>query len=211
VQGHVKSPTYALMEPYEVATEDGRSRSRTSTSTVSTTRRNGRTPAFREVFANPGLKLVEWPEKAAGCCRARPVHRDRTAVERGARRPHRAPLRTRPGAARVNGAGRSLERRAALRSMGRSACCSAAAGSRSAPASSRSRLAGERLHRGDDRVRRAARRAPLPRAGPAAPRDRHRRPRTERRLRELVGKVRADDPYIAGCGSARTSRGRCGW
>ena len=41
VEGRIKSPTYAVVETYEL--DD--SRSRTSTSTASTTRRNGRTPA----------------------------------------------------------------------------------------------------------------------------------------------------------------------
>lgn len=63
VTGRVKSPSYALMEPYRVGTsldawhfdlyrfddphewEDA---------------------GFRDVFAQPGLKLVEWPERAAG-------------------------------------------------------------------------------------------------------------------------------------------------
>ena len=63
VQGRIKSPTYAVMEPYAVP---ARWRSRTSISTASTTRANGPTPAFAIVFAQPGLKLAEWPEKAEG-------------------------------------------------------------------------------------------------------------------------------------------------
>ena len=66
VQGHVKSPTYALMEPYDVATADGP----LAVSHFDFYRfddpQEWEDAGFREVFAAPGLKLVEWPEKAAG-------------------------------------------------------------------------------------------------------------------------------------------------
>jgi len=62
VQGRVKSPTYALMEVYELPAftawhfdfyrfDDPQ---------------EWEDAGFREVFASPGLKLVEWPEKAVG-------------------------------------------------------------------------------------------------------------------------------------------------
>ena len=62
VQGRVKSPTYAVVEPYELADlnvwhfdfyrfNDPR---------------EWEDAGFRDIFASVGLKLVEWPEKAAG-------------------------------------------------------------------------------------------------------------------------------------------------
>jgi tRNA threonylcarbamoyladenosine biosynthesis protein TsaE len=62
VEGRIKSPTYAVVEPYELATfnawhfdfyrfQDPR---------------EATDAGFRDIFASPGLKLVEWPEKAAG-------------------------------------------------------------------------------------------------------------------------------------------------
>jgi tRNA threonylcarbamoyladenosine biosynthesis protein TsaE len=66
VQGHVKSPTYALMEPYAIDTASGA----LAVSHFDFYRfddpQEWEDAGFREVFAGPGLKLVEWPEKAAG-------------------------------------------------------------------------------------------------------------------------------------------------
>jgi tRNA threonylcarbamoyladenosine biosynthesis protein TsaE len=61
VQGRIKSPTYAVVEPYELPKlniwhfdfyrfEDAR---------------EWEDAGFRDIFASPGLKLAEWPEKAA--------------------------------------------------------------------------------------------------------------------------------------------------
>jgi tRNA threonylcarbamoyladenosine biosynthesis protein TsaE len=61
VQGRIKSPTYAVVEPHETAAltiwhfdfyrfDDPR---------------EWEDAGFRDIFASPGLKLAEWPEKAA--------------------------------------------------------------------------------------------------------------------------------------------------
>jgi tRNA threonylcarbamoyladenosine biosynthesis protein TsaE len=60
-QGRIKSPTYAVVEPYELAAypawhfdfyrfDDAR---------------EWEDAGFRDIFAAPGLKIAEWPEKAA--------------------------------------------------------------------------------------------------------------------------------------------------
>jgi tRNA threonylcarbamoyladenosine biosynthesis protein TsaE len=62
VPGRIKSPTYSVMEPYEppglpvwhfdfYRFDDPQ---------------EWEDAGFRDVFASPGLKLAEWPEKAAG-------------------------------------------------------------------------------------------------------------------------------------------------
>ena len=64
VQGRVKSPTYAVMEPYELP-RDG---APFSVWHFDFYRFNDpqewEDAGFRDVFASRGLKLVEWPEKA---------------------------------------------------------------------------------------------------------------------------------------------------
>jgi tRNA threonylcarbamoyladenosine biosynthesis protein TsaE len=63
VVGRVKSPTYAVVEPYELPDlcvwhfdfyrfSDPR---------------EWEDAGFRDIFASPGLKLAEWPDKAAPC------------------------------------------------------------------------------------------------------------------------------------------------
>jgi tRNA threonylcarbamoyladenosine biosynthesis protein TsaE len=62
VQGRIKSPTYAVVEPHETALfpvwhfDFYRF----------TDPREWEDAGFRDIFAGPGLKLAEWPEKAAG-------------------------------------------------------------------------------------------------------------------------------------------------
>lgn len=61
VQGRVKSPTYAVVESYELP--------RMTAWHFDFYRfgdpREWEDAGFRDIFASPGLKLVEWPEKAA--------------------------------------------------------------------------------------------------------------------------------------------------
>ena len=60
VQGRVKSPTYAVVEPYEVS---GLSIWHFDFYRFSDPR-EWEDAGFRDLFASPGLKLAEWPEKA---------------------------------------------------------------------------------------------------------------------------------------------------
>jgi len=66
VEGSVKSPTYALLEPYQIDHEGG---ARTPVAHFDFYRfddpQEWEDAGFRDVFATPGLKLVEWPDKAA--------------------------------------------------------------------------------------------------------------------------------------------------
>ena len=63
VQGRIKSPSYAVMESYDLP-------GGTLASHFDFYRfgdpREWEDAGFRDVFAVPGLKLCEWPEKAAG-------------------------------------------------------------------------------------------------------------------------------------------------
>ena len=67
VRGHVKSPTYALLEPYEIEPAQGGSAWRISHFDFYRfdDPHEWEDAGFRDIFASPGLKLVEWPEKAA--------------------------------------------------------------------------------------------------------------------------------------------------
>ncbi|MDO5289242.1 MAG: tRNA (adenosine(37)-N6)-threonylcarbamoyltransferase complex ATPase subunit type 1 TsaE [Pseudomonadota bacterium] len=62
VQGRIKSPTYAVVEPHE--TPDGLAVSHFDFYRFHDPR-EWEDAGFRDLFAAPGLKLAEWPEKAA--------------------------------------------------------------------------------------------------------------------------------------------------
>jgi len=61
VTGRIKSPTYAVLEPHQAA---GLAISHFDFYRF-TDPREWVDAGFRELFAAPGLKLAEWPEKAA--------------------------------------------------------------------------------------------------------------------------------------------------
>lgn len=60
VTGRIKSPTYAVMEPYEI---DGRAVSHFDFYRFGDPR-EWVDAGFRDLFAAPGLKLAEWPDNA---------------------------------------------------------------------------------------------------------------------------------------------------
>jgi tRNA threonylcarbamoyladenosine biosynthesis protein TsaE len=62
VQGRIKSPTYGILEAYEVAQRQFWHFDFYRFNDPQEWEDAG----FRDIFAGPGLKLVEWPDKAAG-------------------------------------------------------------------------------------------------------------------------------------------------
>jgi tRNA threonylcarbamoyladenosine biosynthesis protein TsaE len=62
VQGRVKSPTYAVVEPHETRDYPAWHFDFYRFNDP----REWEDAGFRDVFDGPGLKLAEWPEKAAG-------------------------------------------------------------------------------------------------------------------------------------------------
>ena len=62
VQGRIKSPTYAVLEPHQVP---GLAISHFDFYRFNDAR-EWADAGFRDIFATPGLKLCEWPENAAG-------------------------------------------------------------------------------------------------------------------------------------------------
>ena len=85
VAGRIKSPTYAVVEPHHAPGLPGGTTNTTDTATTASTSdaactapldiwhfdfyrfddpREWEDAGFRDLFASPGLKLVEWPDKA---------------------------------------------------------------------------------------------------------------------------------------------------
>ncbi len=62
VQGRIKSPTYAVVEPYSLP---GLEISHFDFYRLDDPR-EWEDAGFRDIFARPGLKLAEWPDKVAG-------------------------------------------------------------------------------------------------------------------------------------------------
>jgi tRNA threonylcarbamoyladenosine biosynthesis protein TsaE len=62
VQGRIKSPTYAVVEPYELPDFNVWHFDFYRFSDP----REWEDAGFRDIFASPGLKLAEWADKAAG-------------------------------------------------------------------------------------------------------------------------------------------------
>lgn len=62
VQGRIKSPTYAVVEPYSLP---GLNIWHFDFYRFNDPR-EWEDAGFRDIFASPGLKLAEWPDKAAG-------------------------------------------------------------------------------------------------------------------------------------------------
>ena len=88
VQGRIKSPTFAVAESYSVPPiaiwhcdfyrfDDPR---------------EWEDAGFRDIFANPGLKVAEWPEKAAGLAPQADVAIHIEAIDDTQRRVHLRPL-----------------------------------------------------------------------------------------------------------------------
>lgn len=63
VTGRIKSPTYAVVEPYDLP---GLALWHFDFYRF-TDPREWEDAGFRDIFASPGLKLAEWPANAAGC------------------------------------------------------------------------------------------------------------------------------------------------
>ena len=86
VAGRIKSPTYAVVEPHEATGADGTAWSVWHFDFYRfDDPREWEDAGFRDIFASPGLKLAEWPEKAAGVLPAPDLDISITSDENDAR------------------------------------------------------------------------------------------------------------------------------
>lgn len=75
VSGRVKSPTYAVLEQHEAVDALGHPLAVSHFDFYRfTDAREFEDAGFRDLFATPGLKLAEWPEKAAGALPLADLH-----------------------------------------------------------------------------------------------------------------------------------------
>ena len=65
VQGRIKSPTFAVVEPYEINNDLGQLQIWHFDFYRFANPREWADAGFRDIFASDGLKLAEWPENAA--------------------------------------------------------------------------------------------------------------------------------------------------
>ena len=66
VQGRIKSPTYAVVEPHQAGTGDSVWPIWHFDFYRFSDPQEWEDAGFRDIFAGPGLKLMEWPDKVAG-------------------------------------------------------------------------------------------------------------------------------------------------
>jgi tRNA threonylcarbamoyladenosine biosynthesis protein TsaE len=66
VQGRIKSPTYAVVEPHQAGTGDSAWPIWHFDFYRFSDPQEWEDAGFRDIFAGPGLKLMEWPDKVAG-------------------------------------------------------------------------------------------------------------------------------------------------
>jgi tRNA threonylcarbamoyladenosine biosynthesis protein TsaE len=82
VQGRIKSPTYAVVEPYTV---DGLPIWHFDFYRFNDPQ-EWEDAGFRDIFASPGLKLVEWPDKAGSALPPADLQVDMVLLDDDARR-----------------------------------------------------------------------------------------------------------------------------
>ena len=83
VEGAIRSPTYTLMEPYRASDACGGFAIAHCDFYRFDDPGEWEDAGFRDVFAAPGLKIVEWPEKAAGLLPPCDLRVSITPAERG--------------------------------------------------------------------------------------------------------------------------------